>query len=247
MADLPKLPSHVHEQTLEQTLREAETDLERSREERKLLDQQYRDSARTDLIVELVRIGTQTALSGRDQSNNPVPAAPQQQPPPKSSPASLVKSTEPQQAPASAATTPEPEAAGALVPELPVPTHDAPVANHTPTATWGDLKLVFVSDNEVNIFIRDKSHGAKNYEELGFVGKGGRPSQAWIVLRELAGDNGDPMRMDKDRAREIRKRLKTEFNMEGAPLKFRKRVGHVPRFQIERSLAFGSGARQPLR
>ena len=83
--------------------------------------------------------------------------------------------------------------------------------------------------------------GTFNYEEMGFGdGRGGKPRAAWEALCELSGAAGEPVRLDKERAQEIRELLKEHFSLNTDPLFFKTGLGYIALFKTSRSLSFDS-------
>jgi hypothetical protein len=110
-----------------------------------------------------------------------------------------------------------------------------------PAREWHDLTITFISDERVSVAFTGTDNETRNYEEIGFADRrGGKPCQAWIILRELSGDPKGPWRIDKKRAQDIRSRLRRLFKIESDPFPFAERQGYSPRFTLTRSQAFES-------
>lgn len=104
----------------------------------------------------------------------------------------------------------------------------APKEDKTPLS-WQEIEIAFLSDERVEIRGGSNSRATYNYGELGFEDqRNGKPSLAWITLRELATRSGDMPRpvagksraTTQKRIEEIREKLRRHFRMEGDPIPF---------------------------
>jgi len=60
-----------------------------------------------------------------------------------------------------------------------------------PIREWNDLAISFTSDERVTVKFTGADAETRSYEEMGFAnGRGGKPSLAWIALRELSSGPG---------------------------------------------------------
>jgi hypothetical protein len=118
----------------------------------------------------------------------------------------------------------------------------------SPPLKWEDIELRFLSEERVQIFIRDRPAASVNFADLGFEdrrGKGGKPNRAWRILQELpvcdgtipASSISGNQRMQK-RAQEIRHLLCEHFHITEDPLHFIEGIGYKIRFKITRSPAY---------
>jgi hypothetical protein len=92
-----------------------------------------------------------------------------------------------------------------------------------PIREWNDLAISFTSDERVTVKFTGADAETRSYEEMGFAnGRGGKPSLAWIALRELSSGPGKSKGMDKKREQDIRKRLRKFSPIDANPLLFEK-------------------------
>jgi len=103
------------------------------------------------------------------------------------------------------------------------------VASRKAAASWEDIEITFTSDERVQIHI-GKSTETRNYAEMGFADdRDGKPSKAWVTLRNLALERGvlrrsttvDPWPKVEKRIQEIRKKLQNRFDISANPISFR--------------------------
>ena len=112
-------------------------------------------------------------------------------------------------------------------------------------ASWGEVRLRFTSDFQVQIWVRDES-GTRNFAEMGFEdrrGTGDKPTMGWQLLKQFAECGGvlPPFEFnDSKRAviekqvQTIRKRLKGLFGIQEDPFhKFRLNQAYRAKFHIE--------------
>jgi hypothetical protein len=130
-------------------------------------------------------------------------------------------------------------------PEPVVLTHQdtEPRANRSADSSreWTELTLTFISDHRVNIQFTGAAIETRSYEEMGFGdGRGGKPRAAWESFRDLSGCGGEPLRIDKKRAQELRTLLRRHFLIQSDPLLFNRRQGYTTRFRIGRATSFES-------
>jgi hypothetical protein len=94
--------------------------------------------------------------------------------------------------------------------------------------SWQEIEIAFLSDERVDICIGDERK-TYNFGELGFEDRRNeKPSFAWVMLRNLAGQNGTLQRPAQGRKRasdqkciqEIRKKLRTHFKIDTDPIPF---------------------------
>jgi hypothetical protein len=108
---------------------------------------------------------------------------------------------------------------------------------------WEDLEISFLSEERVQIMIGDQTE-TRNYGELGFMDKrGGKPNQAWGLLRTLAiarghipnsarrADPDDILAMGK-RFERMRKTLMEHFGISSDPVPLDPAQGYRCRFKI---------------
>jgi hypothetical protein len=94
--------------------------------------------------------------------------------------------------------------------------------------SWQEIEIVFLSDHRVEISIGDERK-TYNFGELGFEDRrNGKPSFAWVMLRDLAERSGTLQRPAPGRTRashqkrieEIRRKLRTRFKIDTDPIPF---------------------------
>ncbi len=113
----------------------------------------------------------------------------------------------------------------------------------TPTPrTWGEVEIVFLSDDRLQIFIGQKARETMNYAEIGFHDlRTGNPNRAWIALRGIAEHNGTIRNSSQTssmwsifekRVQEIRKILRNRFDISVDPIPFVEGTGYVAQFKI---------------
>jgi hypothetical protein len=116
-------------------------------------------------------------------------------------------------------------------------------------AKWESIEITFLSDERVRIS-NDGCIENRNYAEFGFEdGRTGKPTQAWMILRELAkaggiiddaaATRGDWSKMEK-RMQEIRKLLRKHFGIPTDPLPYKDGTGYRACFKIGRSPSFNT-------
>jgi hypothetical protein len=95
--------------------------------------------------------------------------------------------------------------------------------------SWQEIEIEFLSDERVEIRSGNNGRTTHNYGELGFEDRrNGKPSLAWVTLRELAKRGGEMPRplagksraAGQKRIEEIREKLRNHFNLEGDPIPF---------------------------
>ena len=139
--------------------------------------------------------------------------------------------------------TPEP---GAIVPDRLDLQQDNGAKTRLNFATsWTEIEVAFLSDERIEVCINGQRK-TYNYGELGFEDRrDGKPSRAWVMLREIAGRNGTIPKPEagKNRAaiqkriEEIRERLRTHFKIEGDPVPFNGNA-YQTSFKINRRPSF---------
>ena len=107
--------------------------------------------------------------------------------------------------------------------------------------SWEEVKILFVSDERVQIWIADE-HETRNYTEMGFADqRNGTPSKSWRVLLTLAQNQGMiPVSGRSAKAwaaiekqiERTRKLLQSHFGISENPLPFYKGVGYRLRCKI---------------
>lgn len=127
----------------------------------------------------------------------------------------------------------------------------AAVAEKRQCDTWRDVQIVFLSEHRVQVTAAGRTY-TQNYSEMGFEDrKTRRENCAWVMLRQLSGQDGvisKPRRgrwpAVEKRMQEIRKLLKIHFRREAIgvpssdPLPFEKGVGYRAEFRLRRAPAF---------
>jgi hypothetical protein len=105
----------------------------------------------------------------------------------------------------------------------------APREQEKKPLSWQEIEIAFLSDERVEIRSGSNSRTTYNYGELGFEDRrNGKPSQSWVILRELAKCSGDmprplagkPRAAAQKRIEEIREKLRSHFKIEGDPIPF---------------------------
>jgi hypothetical protein len=113
---------------------------------------------------------------------------------------------------------------------------------------WQDLEIRFLSDERVHL-VAGQSTETRNYAEFDFEdGRTKKPILAWITLRELAKQDGtirqavsgEDWRTVEKRMQEIRKILRTHFQLGGDPIPFVDGVGYRASFKISCAPSFDS-------
>jgi hypothetical protein len=117
-----------------------------------------------------------------------------------------------------------------------------------PAQRWEDIEIRFLSEERVQIFVNGRPGDTKNFAEMGFEdhrGKGGKPRQAWHLLKVLSANDGIfPVRGIsghqgiQKRAQELRDSLSKHFRIAGDPLPFVEGIGYKTRCKISRSPAY---------
>jgi hypothetical protein len=112
---------------------------------------------------------------------------------------------------------------------------------------WEDIKIRFLSDQRVQVFIRGNAGASQNFADMGFEdrrGGGGKPKQAWHLLQALSNTNGvfpvgaiSGKQGIQKRAMELRSLLSKHFRIAQDPIPFVDGIGYRSRFKIERSPA----------
>ncbi len=95
--------------------------------------------------------------------------------------------------------------------------------------SWQEVEIAFLSDERVEICIGGKHRKTYNYGELGFEDRrNGKQNLAWLMLRELAKNQGIMARPSPGqnraaihkRVQEIRIRLKLRYRIDADPIPF---------------------------
>lgn len=124
----------------------------------------------------------------------------------------------------------------------------APPDSKTPARAqqWADIEIIFLSDERVGIKIGGTTE-TRNYAEMGFAKKSGKPKLAWFELRDFAekkgvkriASNSQQWTAVEKRMQEIRKVLRSGFRLSEDPLPFIKKTrrqqddfGYRARFKI---------------
>ncbi|MCI0721720.1 MAG: hypothetical protein L0338_22515 [Acidobacteria bacterium] len=130
--------------------------------------------------------------------------------------------------------------------------HERPTPRRFPTppnAAWPDVRIRFVSDHQVQVWVGDNSE-ARNYSEMGFEDRrNGLPDSSWEVLRQLAERRGAIKRSSEagvDRwskvekaIQKIRERFRLVFEIEDDPFEPFHRVHcYKTKFQIKCSESY---------
>jgi hypothetical protein len=106
---------------------------------------------------------------------------------------------------------------------------------------WEEVKIEFISDERVQIFIGDKKE-TLNYAEFGFCDARNQiPDKQWETLRSLAESHGILASWDQRGEKyiqAIRKVLRRHFEISEDPIPLIPSVGYKTRFEIARSKAF---------
>lgn len=118
----------------------------------------------------------------------------------------------------------------------------------TPVRRWEDIEIRLLSEERVQIFIRGRPGETKNFAEMGFEdrrGKGGKPKQAWQLLKVLSQNDGiippsaiSGQQAMQKRAQELRDLLSPHFQITEDPLPFVEGIGYKTRFKISRSPSY---------
>ncbi len=135
----------------------------------------------------------------------------------------------------------------------PVPTRPTPRRFPTPpNATWPDVRIRFVSDHQVQLWVGDNSE-ARNYTEMGFEDRRkGSPDSSWRVFRGLAECRGtikNPSDAGVERwpqvekaIQKIRERLRLIIGIDADPFEpFHKARGYAAKFVVECSESYRAG------
>jgi hypothetical protein len=119
--------------------------------------------------------------------------------------------------------------------------------NPAGVSKWEDVEIEFLSDERVQIWMRDESR-TLNYAELGFMDKRSeKPNQPWIMLRtlaELGGTLEDSAVARKKwsavekHIQRIRAVLCNHFGLSDDPIPFVRGVGFRTRFKIRCGASF---------
>lgn len=107
---------------------------------------------------------------------------------------------------------------------------------------WKDLLIEFVSDDRIQVTVRDKDRETFNCAEFGFEDRrNGSPNQAWHVLKALAENKGvlaseraagmDRTKVEKA-IQSIKKALKTRYGCSSNPIPIVKGAGYQAQFRI---------------
>jgi hypothetical protein len=112
---------------------------------------------------------------------------------------------------------------------------------------WEDIEIRFLSDERVHIFTDGKPGNTMNFAEMGFEdrrGEGGKPTQAWQLLKALSRKDGifpatgiSGQQGIQKRAQKIRHVLCHHFSITENPFPFVEGTGYKTRFKITRSPA----------
>jgi hypothetical protein len=110
--------------------------------------------------------------------------------------------------------------------------HEASLANtvvlESPPTSWSEIEIAFLSDERVEICVAG-DRKTYNFGELGFEDRrNGNPTEAWTMLRKLAGSGGTETRppagkgraMIQKRIEEIREKLRSLFGIQTDPIPF---------------------------
>ena len=107
-------------------------------------------------------------------------------------------------------------------------------------SSWRELHIRFLSDERIDIIVRDQ-HQTLNYAEFGFEDRrSGKPTAAWGMLRELALNHGtisapppfQTWKKVEKRMQEIKKVFKTHFGPADNPIPFISHGGYQAQFHI---------------
>jgi hypothetical protein len=122
----------------------------------------------------------------------------------------------------------------------------APAKAEAAEEGWPEIQIAFLSDERVEICHGDSSRKTYNYGELGFEDRrNGKPNRAWVMLREIAGQNGAMPRppqgknraMIQKRIEEIREKLRNHFKIRTDPIPFNGNMYRAS-FKISRRPSF---------